>query len=310
MCACIHVYVCVCTMCACLFAYLLAYLHIWTGLQSSCHHRNLQVIDDARLQICIICFPCRRSHNWWCLWYGPVYPLTWCAVSPVSWCWCVAAPWQALLASSWVAACLHCLSENGVKCFRIQNLHGLTIFERYIGSVVIVVVVLLALIVLPLPLLLLLLLYLSLWSCRSAWLPLPVCLYTRPVNIWRLLQGTRQTHTHTHTHHNGSQARPRSCPLGHRQRLQLAKCLRTPNCSVCRPKYTPHPPQRGTFVMFVQVNERSEKVENSIQRELNSSSIVNENEPADSGSVIHLYYIFTSGNCIGDRRAAAGCYAS
>lgn len=62
--------------------------------------------------------------------------------------------------------------------------------------------------------------------------------------------------------------------------------------------------------MFVQVNERSEKVENSIQSELYSSSIVNENEPADSGNAIHLNYIFTSGNCIGDRRAAAGCYAT
>lgn len=62
--------------------------------------------------------------------------------------------------------------------------------------------------------------------------------------------------------------------------------------------------------MFVQVNERSEKVENSIQSELNSSSIVNENEPADSGSAIHLNYIFTIGNCIADRRAAADCYAT
>lgn len=62
--------------------------------------------------------------------------------------------------------------------------------------------------------------------------------------------------------------------------------------------------------MFVQVNERCEKVENSIQRELSSSSIVNENKPADSGGVIHLNYIFTIGNCIGDRPTAAGCYAT
>lgn len=75
------------------------------------------------------------------------------------------------------------------------------------------------------------------------------CVCTRALSIFGVCY---KAHTLTERERDQRDARPRpgSCPLGHRQRLQLAKCLRTPNCSVCRLGL-------ATFVMFVQVNERS-----------------------------------------------------
>lgn len=46
-------------------------------------------------------------------------------------CWCLRSE-LSFLCQPLFRRCLRCLSENGVKCFRIQNLHGLTIFERCI----------------------------------------------------------------------------------------------------------------------------------------------------------------------------------
>lgn len=192
--------ICICLdsvcLCACVFRYscvILTFWHIFKSTQISVKLRrqNLQVIDAA-VKICIICFPCRPSHKW-CLWSGPASTVrpgnSTCPPACLPGC----LPDTIIIPLfSWVHVCLHCLSENGVKCFRIQNLHG----WQFLNDVS-------ATLSLSLYLFSLLQLFsLLLWSWLSAWLPFP-CVCARALSIFGVCYKAHAKHM-THPMSSGT----------------------------------------------------------------------------------------------------------